>query len=121
MAIQQLADLGDSAFGQQATPEEQQDALRELGDLAQDVARYQDARALLGEVPQQGHQVKARFGIQAVEGFIQNEQLRLVQQGLGQADALAHALGHARKGEVGAVRHAHRVEDPGHRPLQPLA
>ena len=107
MAVQQFADFGHAALRQQPTPEEEQDAVRELGHLAQDMAAHQHPGAPRGQAAQEIHEGEAGFGIEAVEGLVEDQQLRPVHQGLGQPDALAHALAHGGEGQVRPVLHAH--------------
>ncbi len=114
MAVQQFPDFRNAAFGQEPSTEEQEDPVRELGDFSQDVAGDEDADPALGHAAQEVHELEPGLRVEAVEGLVEDEDLGLVQEGLGQPDALAHALGHGREGQVRPGVHAREDEAPGH-------
>ena len=62
-------------------------------DLFEHVAGDDHALALVAQPLDQLHQVEALVGVEAVEGLVEEEHLRVVHQGLGHLDPLAHALG----------------------------
>ena len=76
------------------------------------MAGHQDVLALPRQPPQGFHELQAGLGIQPIEGLIQHQELGLVQQPLGQADPLAHSLGHGGKGKMGTVHHTHHGQGP---------
>ena len=55
------------------------------------------------QFPHQVDGLLARDRIHAVEGFVQEDDVRIVGQGLGQLDLLAHALGVAAQPAAGGV------------------
>src|SRR5260370_6689797 len=74
------------------------------------MARSQKAFALLGQAKEQAGQLRAANRIDAAERLVEDEQFRIVNQGLSDFDALPHALGVAAQAAVGAVLHLHKFE-----------
>ncbi|WSC99953.1 hypothetical protein OG884_35125 [Streptosporangium sp. NBC_01755] len=83
-------------FGQHPALVQDADAAVQAGDLGQQVAGDQHGGAVLaGQAGQQGADLHHAGGIQAVDGFVEDEQFGTVEEGFGQGQALqvAHRQG----------------------------
>src|ERR1035441_6299271 len=67
------------------------DVIDGLGDLGQDVAGDQDGAALCGQRAEQIPQPPDALRVQAVGGLVEHQDLRVAEQGGGQAEPLPHA------------------------------
>ena len=92
-----------------------EDAVAHRLDLGQDVGAEDDGVGP-GQVPDEGADLDDLLGVQAHSGLVQNDDLRVPQQGLGDAHPLAVALGQV--ADEPAL-HAGEHGEPGH-PLQLL-
>jgi hypothetical protein len=80
-------------------------------DLVQQVAGQQHGSAAIGEVAQQSaHQRDARR-IESVGGFVQDQHLRVADEGLRDPEPLPHAEGVAANPSVGRVGQPDPVEE----------
>ena len=83
-------------------------------DLVQDVARDDDALARAGPVANHPDGAAAGQRVHARQRLVENEQLRIVDDGLRQLDPLAHALAVGANLLVGRVHQVHgRQRTPG--------
>ena len=71
-------------------------------DVGDDVRREND-NALTGKFREKIAKAHAFFGIEAGGGLVNDEQLRIVEERLGDADALAHAAGISAERALGGV------------------
>ena len=117
------ADVGLVADLQQAVDPAQllQLALVEDGDpvadvlhVGQQVAAHDDRLALLLQVQDQVFHVPGADRVQAGGRLVQQDQLGIVDQGLGQADAAGHALGILFQLPPLGPREAHHLDQPPH-------
>ncbi|CAM5739353.1 hypothetical protein SAFG77S_01449 [Streptomyces afghaniensis] len=108
----QAADLAEVTAGGVPPGDDDLDVPGELLDLFEDVGREQHRAALIAHAPQQVHELHALAGVHAVEGLVQQEQRRVVDQGGGHLHALAHALGVRLDLAVLRVLHLDRGERP---------
>ena len=76
----------------QAPGDHDQDAIGDSLDLLQDVAGEEDGAAVLRQPPQEAHCVQALARIHAVEGLVQQQDLRVMDEGGGHLRALPHPL-----------------------------
>jgi hypothetical protein len=110
-------ELGEGGLGDEPTPVQDDDAVDGLGDLGEDVAGNEDGPSLAGQAAQQGPQPVDAFGVEAVGGFVEDEDLRVAHQRGGESEPLAHPEGElpdpaiGRAGEVDDVEHL--VDSPG--------
>ncbi|MOA24058.1 hypothetical protein D3C78_1447190 [compost metagenome] len=88
-----LAQFGQAAGGQQPAPGEDRGAVDVRLDAGQHMGAEDDPGALRAQAVQPLVQLDGGDGIEADGGFVEQQQLRLAEQRLGQAEALAHALG----------------------------
>ena len=70
-----------------------QNSVAERVDIRLVMAGEQDRFPFLLELEQQGSDFRSSFLIQAVEGLVQDEQLRVLHDRLGQAETLTHTEG----------------------------
>lgn len=84
-------------------------------DLFEDVRAEQDRPALLAHPADEVHQVEPLPRIHAVERLVQQQHLRVVDEGRGDLHALPHALGVRLDAAAGRLRHLHQVEGPAGR------
>ena len=89
------------------------DDVGQLLDLGQDVARDEDRPAGVGEVAQLRPEVVDPGRVQAVGRLVEDEQLRVVEQGRGDPQALAHPERVAVDMVAGPIGEAHDVEHLG--------
>ena len=59
-------------------------------DLGQQVRGEQDGAAAVGEVAQQPPHPAHPFGVEAVGGLVEDQDLRVAEQRVGEAEALSH-------------------------------
>jgi len=107
MRVDQVADLVDVAFGQDAAVVDQQDVRRHRLDLVEDVARDDDVLAGARPVLDEPNGLAAHQRIHPGERLVEDQQFRIVDERLRQLDALPHALA------VGAdllVRGVHQID-----------
>ena len=104
-----VGDLGphlvDASLRHYVAVAEQHHVVGHAVHLVEDVARDHDVQALPRQSLEKGEALRARHGIEAVEGLVQHQHLRAVAQREGEADALAHPLAVGRDLAVGGVRH----------------
>ena len=80
------------ALGDEPAVDEHDDARRHPLDLVQHVRRDEHRAALRAEPPDQLDDVAALGGVESVERLVEQQQLGLVDERLGELDPLAHAL-----------------------------
>ena len=94
------AELGDGLVGpaleQHAALVQDRHARAQVGDVLDDVGR-EDHDHLLADLGQQVVEAVALAGVEAGGGLVHDQQLRIADQGLGDAEALAHAAREARQ------------------------
>ena len=88
----QAADLAVVAGRRQPAGMDDQHLLGEALDLLEDVRREQDRAACRGHRPEQLDHVEALPRVHAVERLVEQQDLRVVDEGAGDLDPLAHAL-----------------------------
>src|SRR4051812_18378614 len=98
--IHQLADCAEVALGRQSTLCEYQYPRAEPLDLVEHMARHDDGAVGGAEMLEQFDQVDALPRIEAGERLVEDEDLGIVDDRLGDLDALAHALGERRQSTV---------------------
>ena len=86
--VDEVADFADVSLGDESAAMQQDDVWRERLDLVEDVAGDDDAAAGSFEAADRIEHVSPRDGIGAGEGLVEKEDLRLVDEGLGQLGAL---------------------------------
>ncbi len=91
--VHELADGGEGALGDQAALGDDEDARPEPLDLVEHVARDDDRLALLAEPAEQLDRPQPLAGVEPFERFVEDEEVGVVDDGLGQLHPLAHALG----------------------------
>ena len=96
-----------------AAGDEDRDAVADHLQLAEQVAVDEDGLALAAEALEDVADVAAADGVDAVGRLVEQDEVRVVDQGLGEADALGHALGVGGDRAVGAGGHADEVEQFG--------
>ena len=79
-------------LGHQPAVFQQKDLLCHRFHIADHMGGHQDD-AVLGKFGQKLAQAHPLLGVKACGGFVQDEQLRLAQQGAGQKEPLLHAAG----------------------------
>ena len=103
---------------QQAALVDDADAVRQAGDLGQDVAGHEDRHALFaGQLEQQLADLDDPGRVQAVGRLVQQEQLGVVQQRLGQPQALGVALREGAGPPVGVFGQPQALDDLARRLL----
>ncbi len=113
VGVDQVADLPDVPLGHEPAVVQQDDPRRDDLDLVEHVARDDDAPALVAQAMDDVHQVAAGDRVGAGERLVEEEDERVVDEGLRELGALAHPLGVAADGPVGVLGHADDVERPG--------
>ncbi len=83
--------FGQGGLGHQPSPVEDDDAVDRLRYLRQDVAGDKYGTALGSQAPQQAAQPVDALGVEPVGRFVEDEDVRVAQEGSGQAEPLAHA------------------------------
>ena len=84
------AELSDRALRDPAAVGDDDDVVDGLLDLGEHVARDQQGSPFVGEVPQEAAQPPDALGVQAVGRLVEDDHLRVAEQGGGEAEALAH-------------------------------
>ena len=97
------------------------DTVAEHCHLLHDVAREQHAAARIAPLPDDLAQHPGRHHVQTVGGFVEDQGVRVVDQGTGQRDADALALGEPLGTPVGKRLDAEANHHPIHRRLEPSA
>lgn len=97
--------LGDEALDHDG------DAVADEFEFAEQVGVDEDRPALVFELLADLADVAAAFGVDAVGGFIEQDEFGIIHEGLGDADALTHALGVLLDAFVGPVAHADEFEE----------
>src|SRR5207253_269868 len=96
---QQLAALDDA------------DLVAHVGELGKDVAGNHDRFSHLAELADDTADFDADTRVEAAGGFVQQQDLRVVQQYTGQTEALIHAAGETGGHGIALVSEAHELED----------
>jgi hypothetical protein len=82
--------IADGPLGHKGPAIDHHDAVRDLGDLRQDVARDQDRAVTFDEPPEERTQPRDAGGIQPVRRFVQHQDLGIPEQRGGEGEALPH-------------------------------
>ena len=88
----QAADLAEVAGGGEPPVDHDQHVLGEALDLLEDVRGEEDRAALGGPAPQHLHHLETLARVGAVEGLVEDQHIRVVDERGGDLGALAHAL-----------------------------
>src|SRR6266545_1227838 len=92
---------------------DQDDVLRDPFDLVQDVRRHQDVAALPGEPGDRAEDLDAADGIRAGKRLVQNQDLRIVGERLGELRPLPHPSAVPMEGAIFRRRQADDLERLG--------
>ena len=96
---------------QQHTVVDDADVVRQQGHLGEDVAGDQDGLApFVTQRPDEGAHLRDADGVQAVDGLVQNQQLRVVHHSQGNGQTLFHAQGVLGKELLIPIRQAHQLQ-----------
>ena len=82
--------IGEASVGDHLAGADHDEAVDGRFDFGEQVAGQQHGAALVGEVAEQFAHPGDAFGVEAVGRFVQDEHLRVADQGLGDAEALTH-------------------------------
>ena len=115
-AIRSRMAVGGAA-GHQVAVHQHQHPRRHALHLVQHVRGDQHRAALLAEAHDQVDDVAPLGGVEAVERLVEQQQLRVVGEGLGQLHALAHAVREAPQLAVGGVGEGDHLERAARRGL----
>ncbi len=96
-----------------AAVQDDADAVDHHLHVLQDMGGKEDGLALLAQGEDQRAQVLAADGVEAGERFIQDQEIGIMDQGLGQAQALDHALGEFAQLQVLVAAQPHLVDQGG--------
>ena len=92
--VHEVADGAEVALGGEAALGDDEDPRAEALDLVEDVARHDDGAVGPGaEPPHEVDEVQPLARVEAVERLVEHEDLRVVDEGGGDLDPLAVALG----------------------------
>ena len=94
----------------QATPADDHVVLGHQLHLAHQVRRDEDGAALAGEVLEQVADPEDALGVEAVDRLVEHHDLRIAEEGAGDAEALAHAEREAAAAAPGDLAEADDVE-----------
>lgn len=86
------------------------DAVAHHFEFAEEVAVDEDGFALIAEVGQDVADVAAADGVDAIGGFVEEDEVGVVDEGLGEADALHHAFGVGANFAISIGGHADGIE-----------
>jgi len=103
-------DLLDGTDAAQCPLVQNRDPVANQFDFLQQMTVQKDGFALGLQLLHDAADMGPADRIQAVRGFVQDHQLRVVQQGLRQAQTLEHALGVLRHAVAGPVGQAHQLQ-----------
>ena len=84
--------------------------MADVFDIGQQVGRQQDGFSAGDQGEDEVLDLAGALGIEAGGRFVENDQIGIVEEGLGEADAAGHALGEAPDGAMAGVREARHVE-----------
>src|ERR1035441_485363 len=87
-----LSDLMNIAFSNQVAAGDQNDAIGDSVDLVENVAGDQQVHALTAKFFKEGERVAMSHGFQPVKGFSENQDARMVCNGVCQPNLLPHAF-----------------------------
>src|SRR5580704_9816354 len=104
------ANFFNLAFGNDVAAAHQHDAVRDAVDFLQNVAGNDDVHSLFSDGFKERNGFGAGHGIEAVEGFVENQHGWMMCNRLGQANALPHAFAIASDLASGDLRHAGAFE-----------
>ncbi len=104
--------LGHGPDADQAPSREDPDPIADRLDLGQQVARQHDRQAAFAdEAPQQGEDLVDAQRVDRGGGFVEDEQVGRLDQGIGDAQPLAHPARIGVDRVVGAIGQANLLED----------
>jgi hypothetical protein len=108
--VEAFANLSEGADRRDAPVGEDDNMVGEAFEFVEFMAGDEEALAGLSEAGEEVEQFATSKGIDAAERFVEDDEGGIVDEGLSELDALAHAFGKAAKGPVGAVGHADELE-----------
>ena len=108
------AQLLDRPLGDDPAVGDDDDVIDDVVGLGQHVARDEHRLALRGEVAQEGPQPSDAFGVQAVGGLVEDDDVRVGEQRCGETEPLAHAHGVAAGPLAGSGGDADQFEELVH-------
>ena len=108
----QPPDLPELAGGGVPTGDHHLDLAGHLLDLLEDVRAEQHGAALAAHPAQQRHEVQPLARVDPVERLVEQEHRRVVDQGRGELDPLAHPLGVRADPARGGLDHLDDLERP---------
>ena len=83
--------VGERRLHHEAPASDDHDVVDGLRDLGQQVARHDHRPAAVGERTEEAAQPVHALGVEAVGGLVEDQHLRVAEQGARQAEPLAHA------------------------------
>ena len=107
-------DAVDRALSEDSAPPDHQEMVGGLGHLAHEVGGDEDGAALVGQTAAGLAHPDDALGVQAVDGLVEQEGLRVSQEGRCHAQALAHSQGEALDALLGHVRQSGDLQDLVH-------
>ena len=110
VALDLAVDGFDRAVQQELAALDDADAGAAVGQLGEDVAGDEDRLAHRAELFEQRFHFEAGAGVEAAGGFVEDQDGRVVDERLGQAEALLHAAGEAVDEVVALVREVEQFE-----------
>lgn len=100
----ECAKFAELAFGDDG------DAITEHFDILEDMRRKEDGFAAITEAEDDIADIFSTDGIESAHGFVEDDEIGIVDQGLCDADALDHAFGVFAEGKFSCVGEADLFE-----------
>ncbi len=110
MVVQEVSNLGNGSDGGDSAASHDRDMIGELFQLLQLMAGNDQALLLSGQLLEEDEELLAANRINAAQRFIENQQLGIVDEGLGQLDPLPHAFGVAGETSLRTAGHADHLQ-----------
>ena len=108
--------LVDGPRGDAAALREDRDAVAGVLDLDEEVAGHEHGPSLVAERPEELADLLDPGRVEAVGGLVEDQQLGVLEERLGQAEPLAHPERVGLHEVVGSLRQPDPLERPGRRP-----
>jgi hypothetical protein len=86
-------EFAEGALGLDAATVVDYDAVADVFDIGEEVAAEDDGGSAVGEGDNEIFDFAAADGVEAGGGFIEDDEFRVIDEGLGEADTALHALG----------------------------